>query len=358
LDERDTEVLHRERRRPLLAWVAILIVGIAVAFLAADQVSGRLSPSVSPEAHRDSVRSQTATLGRTIHRLASAGWDVERSIWSPAGGTVTELRAGPGHVKPGDVLMRLDERPMVVIAGDLPVFRALGPGATGRDVAAVQQFLRSRGSAVDPVDTRYSAITATAVTEWQASLGQPSDGTLPLGSFILVPERTLDAPLRWVDGLSVGRLLTPGEQVLDGLEDAPKLALDLSGSSAGYLAPGTSGTTHFPGGVDEPVVLTEIRSEPGRVWGVLDAADPPFCLPTTCLDLVPLEGVPSVPVDLTVVPETTGVQIPLVAIKTDASGRSFVESIDGTRWDVTIVVAVGGLAIVDGIPPGLEVVLP
>ncbi|MFI5667785.1 peptidoglycan-binding protein [Streptomyces sp. NPDC051704] len=93
---------------------------------------------------------------------------------------VTRINKQPGAaVQAGDVLVEVSGRPVFALAGALPVYRDLKPGATGKDVGQLQEGLKALGhpTGKDPAGT-YGAGTKTAVTALYAALGytpRPAD---------------------------------------------------------------------------------------------------------------------------------------------------------------------------------------
>ena len=72
------------------------------------------------------------------------------------GGIVTRLPVGVGaDVHVGTVVAEVAARPVVVVTLAYPLYREIGPGATGDDVAAVQELLRSLqySTSADPTGT-------------------------------------------------------------------------------------------------------------------------------------------------------------------------------------------------------------
>jgi peptidoglycan hydrolase-like protein with peptidoglycan-binding domain len=285
-------------------------------------------------------------------------WEVGGTIQAPTGGIITEVVTSSGLLKPGDVLLRIDERPVVLVPGDIPVFRALEEGSTGRDVAALQLYLASLGYDVDATSTRYSKVTAAAVRRWQETLGIGQTGVVALGDVVFVSESALQAPLRWTDAVFVGATLATGMPILERLAPRPTLTMDFGGSPPTQLEPGVAGDVTFPSGGHRSVVLSPIHSDLGHVWATLDSDGGVLCDVVDCLDLVPADGVTPLDVTFTLVPETTGPLVPVAALQSDATGKVFVELPDGRRRTVTVRVASGGSAIVDGLVVGEEIVLP
>jgi hypothetical protein len=347
------------RRLPgAFGWLAALLVGILVGAVAAAYVIGRSTMTSDPVPGPEAVRVEEGTISRVLRMPASGAWDVIGTIHAPTGGVVTEVVSPSGILGVGDVLLRIEERPVVLVPGGIPAFRALDEGSTGRDVSALQEFLASVGYAVDSTPARYTAVTGAAVREWQATLGIPQTGVVALGDVVFVPAAVLDAPLRWTDAVSVGATLAAGAPILELLAPRPTLTIEFGGSPPAQLEPGVPGEVTFPDGARRSIVLSMVHSRLGRVWATLEPVDAELCRAAGCLDLVPATGEAPLDVTFTVVPETTGPLVPVAALRTDAAGRAFVELPDGSRRTVTIRIVSGGSAIVDGIAVGEEIVLP
>ncbi|MFJ6937220.1 peptidoglycan-binding protein [Streptomyces sp. NPDC101132] len=88
---------------------------------------------------------------------------------------VTRLPFAPGApVTAGRVVAEVSGRPVVALRGALPVYRDLRPGATGDDVAQLQDALRElgHGTGRDPRG-RFGPGTKTALTALYRALGYP-----------------------------------------------------------------------------------------------------------------------------------------------------------------------------------------
>jgi peptidoglycan hydrolase-like protein with peptidoglycan-binding domain len=341
-----------------IRWVAVLLAGILVGLAAASYVVSRPTDTASGSPGPEVIRVQEGTIGRTLRRPASATWEVAGTIQAPMGGIITEVVATSGLVTADSILLRIDERPVVLIPGNVPAFRALGVGSTGRDVAALQLSLASLGYEVDATLTRYSKVTAAAVKRWQKTLGMGQTGVVALGDVVFVSESALRAPLRWTDAVFVGARVAPGTPILERLVARPTLTIEFGGSPPTQLEPGVAGDATFPNGAHRAIILGPIQSDLGRVWAALEPAGGDLCQAAECLDLVPAAGVTPLDVTFTLVPETTGPLVPVAALQSAAAGQVFVVLPNGQRRTVTVRVASGGSAIVDGITVGEEILLP
>ncbi|MEW1720683.1 peptidoglycan-binding domain-containing protein [Streptomyces sp. NPDC093109] len=149
----------------------------------ADAAAARRAPKAGPVTVKVERQSLTATVVATgsvefasPRPLALAG-QVGTGTSGGEGGEAGEQRvtkppvAGT-KVKEGDVLMMVNGRPVFALTGNVPMYRTLGPGATGDDVRQLQKALRRLGFDPGAVSGAYRQGTATSVTNWYASKGQ------------------------------------------------------------------------------------------------------------------------------------------------------------------------------------------
>lgn len=359
--------MHARKRGPkrtsrgltgVLRWVGVLVIGALIGLGAGSYVLDRPEATADDVSTPDTTRVEQGTLGRTLRLPATGAWEVAGVIQSPAGGVITAIMSKSGVLEPGSILLRIDERPVVLVPGDVPAFREMSVGTRGRDVAALQGYLASLGYKVDRSASRYTKVTAAAVRRWQRRVGASPTGVVALGDVVLIPTSALNAPLRWVDAVTVGATIAAGAPIMERRAPSPTLTIEFGGSPPAQLEPGVAGEVTFPNGDTRAITLSAIRQENGRTWATLAPVDGSLCQVAACLALVPANGDTPVDVTFTLVPETTGPMIPVAAIQSDAAGRAFVELPDGSRKTVTVVVASGGSAIVDGLAVGEEIVLP
>ena len=134
----------------------------------------------------------------------------ERDVASPATGTVTSMRCKPGTaLATGDILLGIDQRPIIVIVTTAPVFRDLNGGERGADVKALQAALRSLSYAA-PETGRFDWQTRDAVQEFMHDRGVTLTGdewgTLQMSRVVWVPPGSTVAgcPLRVGDAITAG----------------------------------------------------------------------------------------------------------------------------------------------------------
>ncbi len=89
---------------------------------------------------------------------------------------VTRVPAVGTPINEGDVLMEVVGRPVIVLSGAIPTYRTIAPGATGPDVAQLEQALERLGFSPGTVDDVYDTATESAVQAMYAAKGLAAIG--------------------------------------------------------------------------------------------------------------------------------------------------------------------------------------
>jgi hypothetical protein len=76
---------------------------------------------------------------------------------------VTDIRQTDEEIQEGDTLLEVTGRPVLVLQGELPMYRRMVIGTEGPDVAQLERALVRLGYDVGQVDTVFHASTASAV---------------------------------------------------------------------------------------------------------------------------------------------------------------------------------------------------
>jgi multidrug efflux pump subunit AcrA (membrane-fusion protein) len=79
----------------------------------------------------------------------------------------------------GQVAAQVSGRPLLVLQGDLPAYRNLGPGSEGDDVRQLEEALARLGHEPGPVDGLYDGQTGAAVDRWYRANGFDAHGPSP-----------------------------------------------------------------------------------------------------------------------------------------------------------------------------------
>jgi peptidoglycan hydrolase-like protein with peptidoglycan-binding domain len=170
----------RKRGRALLAaGVVVAAAGGTAAAVTLDRGdSGTAAGSTLPPATAQVQRS-TLVDAETVDGML--GYGTETAATPRLRGTVTWLPAAGSTVKRGGRLYGVDDTPVVLLRGTLPLYRPLAPGVEGADVKQFERNLSALGYGGFTVDDEYTGSTADAVREWQEDLGLDETGTVEVG---------------------------------------------------------------------------------------------------------------------------------------------------------------------------------
>ncbi|MEU1468376.1 peptidoglycan-binding protein [Streptomyces sp. NPDC005761] len=223
-DERNTPAPRRRPRRRTPLWIGVGIVLLAgagtVSALGLGGGDGDRSDARPPRTDR-TVQVERGTLTEQKEIDGTLGHGPEVPFHVRAEGTVTWLPETGARVKRGEAVLRVDDRPVTLLYGSLPMYRELtvrqqsNERPTGTDDAGkatddsaptpaprtstsavplrgmdVKQFetnLSALGYTGFTVDEEYTGLTATAVKRWQRDLGLPPTGKVAVGDIVYAP---------------------------------------------------------------------------------------------------------------------------------------------------------------------------
>jgi peptidoglycan hydrolase-like protein with peptidoglycan-binding domain len=173
------------------------VVGVALAATAVGWAAGsHLRSPAEAARYREQPEPSLITAPLELRRLSSTivvrgdgAFTGATDLTVGAGGDATEgggqavvtgaLPAVGSELKDGAVAIEVSGRPVFLLAGDLPMYRTLLPGAHGRDVRQFETALARLGFSPGPVDETYDASTTRAVEAWYRASGYdpvgPSD---------------------------------------------------------------------------------------------------------------------------------------------------------------------------------------
>ncbi|MFJ7417729.1 peptidoglycan-binding protein [Streptomyces uncialis] len=315
---RRRRAVPRGRRGPLLIGVAVAVAAVAVGgAIGLDPGGDEDLPSggrggTSVEVTRRTLVDQTAVDGTLGH-----GPEIPLPV--KATGTVTWLPQQGDRITRGATVLRVDDRPVTLLYGALPMYRDLGPGgpstpdtssgsstakgaddandaekgtdgpaqtpgpdtadapqgtagtdtagstggtgSTGMDVRQFETNLAALGYIDFTVDDRYTAKTAAAVKRWQKHLGVPETGRIAVGDVVYTSGRITVGRV----AVRVGAQASPEALGYTGGER--RVTVEASAQDGAWAVRGTRVTVEVPGG--EPVegrvrsVSREMRSAEG-----------------------------------------------------------------------------------------------
>ncbi|WP_158566774.1 peptidoglycan-binding protein [Actinomadura craniellae] len=251
---------RRRGRRKVLAGTGVLVllaaVGVAVLgpFDDGDTRPASSTDGTSLAAVREGPLSTQVTQSGTLS-YAAHGDGTPYSVVNQATGIYTWVPGEGGEIGCGRALYRVDEKPVVLICGSTPAYRALSVGDEGREVRDLNRNLVRLGyaerSELDPGSAYYGAETAEAVAELQEKLGVDRTGSLDLGDAVFLP-----GPLRVTKATArAGTRAAPGAQVAQTTSARRQVTVE--------LAPGQQ--TQVKVGDRARITLPDNRTTPGRV---------------------------------------------------------------------------------------------
>lgn len=266
-------------------------------------------------------------------------------------GLVTWLAPVGSTVDRGQPLLRVDDRPVVLLFGPLPAYRRLFAGCRGADVRQLESNLWALGLRGFTVDGRYTAATAAAVKRWQRSLGLPDTGAVE-------PDRVAYAPARVRVAAHALRVGDPADgDVLSHTGATRSVTLRLDEKQRPLAVPGTAVTVRLADGTEAPGTLDRVGlpatsdagGEPGieAYVGVADQAA-----------LAGAQG--RVTVRFTAQRRPGVLTVPVVALVALAEGGYGVQTADGRYVAVRTGLFAGGrVEITAGeLAAGTQVVVP
>jgi hypothetical protein len=229
-------------RTALLAGGAVLVVAsgaaAAVGFGGADASTpprSALPPATATVARGTLVQTETVdgTLGYgdPIAVKAQGG-----------GGTLTWLPAEGATITRGKTVYKVDDDPVVLLYGAIPLFRTLTTDVSGADVEQFEKNLSALGYGGFTVDNDYTAATADAVERWQEDLGRTETRAVAPGQVVVA-----SGAIR-VASLKLGKGDQAAGPVLTYTGTTRIVTVDLEVDKQQLVKKGLAATVELPGG--------------------------------------------------------------------------------------------------------------
>ena len=330
---------------------AAVVVGSALVALLLQPYGAESTPvRVTLPVERRNLEETVVTRG--VVDYAQTG-----TITAGAAGRVTEIAATPGAtVVSNEVLLFIDGRPAVAVAGDQPFYRELALGSDGPDVSELQRLLKASGHDPGPDNGDFNEETQAALMAWQAEHGFfAADGQLRLNDMMIGPWPARVGRLI----VTVGEFVAPGQQLVTLTADSPTVQVDLLPSDRLRVHEGDPSRIAVPGTASE-VNGTILFIAPSATTGETGSGTPGE-ESLTYLAVIgvddPLDVPPGtqVQVTITTAEASEALAVPIAAIVSDASGNPAVRILaaDGGVELVAVQTGISEGAYVE-ITSGLE----
>jgi peptidoglycan hydrolase-like protein with peptidoglycan-binding domain len=265
--------------RPLRAVLVVGTAGLAITAGAAAAIGfggGPAATTASAGPTLSTAPVTRTTLTRTQQVNGTLGYGAPVTVNGPGHGVLTWLPTLGVVIHRGQPVYRVDNRPVPLFYGDLPLYRRLRAGDTGDDVRQVERNLAALGYTGLTVDRTYTPATATAVRRWQKATRRPQTGVLEPADVVLAAGKLRVASVaRHLGDLASGPIVT-----YTGTTRVVRVALDVAlqhlverGVTATVTLPDgrtASGTVATVGSVATPATAA---TDPATIEVIVTVAD-------------------------------------------------------------------------------------
>ncbi|BCB85749.1 peptidoglycan-binding protein [Phytohabitans suffuscus] len=276
-----------------------------------------------------------------------------------SGGTLTWLPAEGATITRGKTVYKVDDDPVVLLYGAMPLYRPLATDVSGADVAQFEKNLSALGYGGFTVDDEYTSATADAVERWQEDLGVEETGSVAPGQVVVAPGEIRVAQLQ------LGKGDQAGGPVMTYTGTTRTVTVDLEVDKQQLVRKGLAATVELPGGA-------QVTGTVSAVGTVAVTSSPASGDPKTTIDVTVTVGdqkklgtLDQAPVDVILESDKReGVlTVPLNALVALAEGGYGVQVVEGgtTRYlAVETGMFAGGKVEVsgDGVTEGMVVGVP
>jgi peptidoglycan hydrolase-like protein with peptidoglycan-binding domain len=355
----------RDRRRLL---IGLLLIG-AMAAAAVVVLNGRTTASADETRTEEQTAAPAETVSVTRRDLredlslqGSLSHGDSRQLPIEADGIVTASPEQDTVLQPGDEAIRVDNRPVTLAEGGVPLYRELR-GVNGNerdeandriglqegpDVEQLQRFLIDAGFDDDErleVDAIFGLTTERAVKAWQKDVGHPATGRIDRSQLVFI-----DEPVRVESSPLVGSRF---DEIRVGMV-RPIVTLEVSNRQRPFFQEGTAVSIETDAGVAEGQV-TGLKRTTGPDGSTRHSVEIEFSgsgVPTDA-ETAEVTSTRIIAENVTTVPVRA-----LVALS-EGGWALQVESPDGAQLtSVQLGDVVDGIAEITGLDEGTAVVVP
>jgi peptidoglycan hydrolase-like protein with peptidoglycan-binding domain len=161
------------RNRTLGIWLLVVVLASAVSWAAGSRIRSPAeiaARTARPKASLITAPVEKRVLSSDVVVRGTVGYGAPQVVTLPVSGLkkgsgiVTTASVKNAVLQEGSVAMAVSGRPVIVLQGAQPAYRDLGPGATGEDVAQLEQALARLGIDPGAADGVYDGGTEAGVT--------------------------------------------------------------------------------------------------------------------------------------------------------------------------------------------------
>ncbi|WP_346137837.1 peptidoglycan-binding protein [Streptomyces coeruleofuscus] len=383
---------RRGRRTVLVASALVVVAAVAVVGALGLGGGGAEDGSSAPPRSGSTVPVTRATLTERTTVDGQLGYGTEIPLPIKSTGTVTWLPTEGRTVERGGTLLRVDDRPVVLLYGTLPMYRDLGltagtgqgtrqdagnkgdaqgtgdkgvtddtsqapapsgsptPGGAGTggtggtggtagtagtastlrgmDVLQFESNLAALGHTGFTIDEEFTDATARAVKRWQKSLGLPQTGTVGVGDVVYSAGKVRIGRA----GVRLGSAVT--EDVLPYTGTSRKVVVNASAAEDSWAVRGAAVTIGLPDGKSvkgEVASVGKKATDPEEGGGEGGSGTPTVPVTITIKDQKSVGRLESAPVTVEYVGRERAdvLTVPVAALVALAEGGHGLETADG-----------------------------
>ncbi|MEV3966753.1 peptidoglycan-binding domain-containing protein [Streptomyces sp. NPDC050698] len=411
---------RRGRRTVLVTSALAVVAAVAVVGALGLGGGGAQDGSSAPPRSHSTVPVTRATLTERTTVDGQLGYGTEIPLPVKATGTVTWLPGESSTVKRGGTLLRVDDRPVVLLYGTLPMYRELGltantrqdtrqgtrqdagtegdargeagqgtadqgptgdasgapapsgsptPGGAGAgrtagtlrgmDVLQFESNLAALGYTGFTVDEEFTDLTARAVERWQKDLGLPRTGTVGVGDVVYSAGKVRIGHA----GVRLGSAVT--EDALTYTGTSRKVVVNASAAQDSWAVRGAAVTIGLPDGKSvkgEVASVGKKATAPEEGGGEGGSGAPTVPVTITIKDQESVGRLESAPVTVEYVGRERAdvLTVPVAALVALAEGGHGLETADGRFVAVETGLFADGRVEVSGsaVREGMKVRIP
>jgi len=346
--------------------VVATVIGVVALDGSHDAAATQDKPPSTVRVVKGDLSAMVSLSGTLTHRARSDGSPY--TVINQAQGIYTKLP--DADVDCGDVLYRVDDRPVLLLCGTMPAYRDLSLGSSGQDVRQLNQNLHELGHDadagvdIDPDSRAFTWETQRALEVLERDKGLDATGGLGVDEVVFLPDAVLISRMI----APIGGSARPGAEVAEATSDTLEVHVSLDASQQGAVHEGDRVQIALPGN-------TSVTGRVDRLGRVAEAPDEKDADPAAARipihisldDPDEARGLDEAPVkvDITTKGVESVLSVPVVAI-VGQSGRGFAVEVvrDSGRTELVAVkvglfdTTAGRVQIEGDVREGNRVVVP